>query len=147
MEPFGDNSRYWIGPVNPSHGKPDITAIEDAFKRSESFTVSLLLDVLTLRPLRRRLRRSGKLRIRRPAHLRSFHLRATRYGGQVELRRVRMGHSTCPWPAMSEPAAGCRRVEWRADEPVRSKGCTIRFQDIAARSDEPDLRFTSLGCG
>ena len=44
--------------MNPSHGKPDITAIEDAFKRWESFTVSLLLDVLTLRPLRRRLRRS-----------------------------------------------------------------------------------------
>lgn len=57
MEPFGDNSRYWIGPVNPSDGKPDISAIEDAFKRSESFTASLLLDVLTLRPLRRRLRR------------------------------------------------------------------------------------------
>ena len=57
MEPFGDNGRYWIGPVNPSNGKPDITAIEDAFKRSESFTVSLLLDVLTLRPLRRWLRR------------------------------------------------------------------------------------------
>ena len=54
MEPFGDNSRYWIGPVNPSDGQPDITAIEDAFKRSESFAVSLFLDVLTLRPLRRR---------------------------------------------------------------------------------------------
>ena len=52
---FGDNSRYWIGPVNASNGKPDITAIEDAFKRSESFTAWLLLDVLTLRPLRRRL--------------------------------------------------------------------------------------------
>ena len=57
MEPFGDNSRYWIGPVNPSNGRPDITAIENAFTRSESFTVSLLLDVLTLRRLRRWLRR------------------------------------------------------------------------------------------
>ena len=56
-EPFGDNSRYWIGPVSPSNGTPDITAIEDAFKRAESFTVALLLDVLTLRPLRRWLRR------------------------------------------------------------------------------------------
>ena len=31
-EPFGDNSRYWIGPQNPT-AIVDFSQVEDAFKR------------------------------------------------------------------------------------------------------------------
>ena len=31
-EPYGDSSRYWIGPQNPESDSPDIRAIESRFK-------------------------------------------------------------------------------------------------------------------
>lgn len=31
-EPYGDNSRYWIGPEDPSTFKDDISSIADAFR-------------------------------------------------------------------------------------------------------------------
>lgn len=33
LEPFGDNSRYWIGPKNPGESVADARDLEDAFKR------------------------------------------------------------------------------------------------------------------
>jgi len=32
-EPFGDNSRYWIGPVDPQDGAKDVTAIISALEQ------------------------------------------------------------------------------------------------------------------
>ena len=36
-EPFGDNSRYWVGPERGIHSTQDASAIHLAFQRLESF--------------------------------------------------------------------------------------------------------------
>lgn len=52
-EPYGDNSRYWIGPDNPDECKKSIRPIEEVFKRYRpSFFRQLLGDILSLRFLR-----------------------------------------------------------------------------------------------
>jgi hypothetical protein len=52
-EPYGDNSRYWIGPDNPDGCRNSIQPIEEAFKRYQpSFFRRLLGDILNLRFLR-----------------------------------------------------------------------------------------------
>jgi hypothetical protein len=58
-EPFGDNSRYWIGQRNSSV-PIDITAVEEAFKSYEPpLHRRLLGSLLTLRLRSKRSRRSG----------------------------------------------------------------------------------------
>jgi hypothetical protein len=58
-EPYGDNSRYWIGPKNTSDAADDITPLEDAFKRYQPARVRRVIgDILSLRLLRRMFRRS-----------------------------------------------------------------------------------------
>lgn len=59
-EPFGDNSRYWIGPKDPEEGAADIAGLESSFKRYHPppFHRALLGDLLTLRVFRRAARRS-----------------------------------------------------------------------------------------
>ncbi|NYE29637.1 hypothetical protein HDE78_002603 [Rhodanobacter sp. K2T2] len=53
-EPFGDNSRYWIGPKNPEESVADAKGLEDIFKSYHPpFYRSLLGDLLTLRIFRR----------------------------------------------------------------------------------------------
>jgi len=53
-EPFGDNSRYWIGPKNPENGAVDIAGLESAFKQYRApFHRALLGDLLTLRLFKR----------------------------------------------------------------------------------------------
>jgi hypothetical protein len=48
-EPFGDNSRYWIGPGNLEDGVADVEALADVFKRYQPpFYRSLLGNVLSL---------------------------------------------------------------------------------------------------
>jgi hypothetical protein len=53
-EPYGDNSRYWIGPIDPKKSKIDVTPIENAFKQL-SLPVSTVADLLA--PLRRLMRK------------------------------------------------------------------------------------------
>jgi len=49
-EPYGDSSRYWIGPQDQAESEIDATEIEDAFKRHcPPFHRMLLGDMLTLR--------------------------------------------------------------------------------------------------
>jgi len=49
-EPFGDNSRYWIGPSDQAEGETDITGLEEAFKCYQPPTYRAILgDLLTLR--------------------------------------------------------------------------------------------------
>jgi hypothetical protein len=49
-EPYGDNSRYWIGPQDHVESEVGATELEDAFKRhSPPFHRVLLGDLLTLR--------------------------------------------------------------------------------------------------
>lgn len=49
-EPYGDNSRYCIGPDNPDECKKSIRPIEEVFKRHQpSFFRQLLGDILSLR--------------------------------------------------------------------------------------------------
>jgi hypothetical protein len=36
MEPFGDNSRYWIGPEEPKSSTLDLGALREAFARYQS---------------------------------------------------------------------------------------------------------------
>jgi hypothetical protein len=53
-EPYGDNSRYWIGPQNPSEGSSDIGVIESVFKSYRPpLHRRVLGDVLTLRLFKR----------------------------------------------------------------------------------------------
>ena len=53
-EPYGDSSRYWIGPKNTDEPAPDITPVENAFKEYRlPFYRALIGDVLTLRILKR----------------------------------------------------------------------------------------------
>src|SRR5258707_955241 len=55
LEPFGDNSRFWIGPKEPETGDIDITAVEAAFLAYRpSLAVQLLGNLVSLRPFRRR---------------------------------------------------------------------------------------------
>lgn len=54
-EPFGDNSRYWIGPKNGNDSLPDMTALEESFRNySPPFYLRLLGDLVTFRMFRRR---------------------------------------------------------------------------------------------
>jgi hypothetical protein len=63
-EPYGDNSRYWIGPADMVAGEKDvpqldspvdIASLEDAFKRYRPpLHRALLGDVVTLRFFKRR---------------------------------------------------------------------------------------------
>jgi hypothetical protein len=49
-EPFGDNSRYWIGSKNPKETTTDMNKIENAFKQYDPpFIRELLGDILSLR--------------------------------------------------------------------------------------------------
>ena len=49
-EPYGDNSRYWIGPKETMEGVGNDTRLEEAFKRYvPPFPRLLLGDILTLR--------------------------------------------------------------------------------------------------
>lgn len=53
-EPYGDNSRYWIGPQNPSEESSDIRAIEKVFESYRPpFPRRILGDILSLRLLKR----------------------------------------------------------------------------------------------
>lgn len=57
-EPFGDNSRYWIGPKNPEE-KFDVREIENAFKRYRPpFHRAVIGDILSLRLFKRLVGRS-----------------------------------------------------------------------------------------
>ncbi len=53
-EPFGDNSRYWIGPKDEASDAGEIGVIEAAFKRHRPLIYRVIGDVMTLRFLRRR---------------------------------------------------------------------------------------------
>lgn len=47
IEPFGDNSRYWIGPKNPEE-KFDISTVETAFKQYQPQpVVKIFGDLMT----------------------------------------------------------------------------------------------------
>ena len=49
-EPYGDNSRYWIGPKNPEESAGDIGNVENAFKSYRPpFYREVIGDILTLR--------------------------------------------------------------------------------------------------
>ena len=53
-EPYGDNSRYWIGPKNPEESAGDIGNIENVFKRYRPpFYREVIGDVLSLRLFKR----------------------------------------------------------------------------------------------
>jgi hypothetical protein len=48
IEPFGDNSRYWIGPKNPEE-EFDISRLEQAFKQYQPPPIVRLIgDLVTL---------------------------------------------------------------------------------------------------
>jgi hypothetical protein len=52
-EPFGDNSRYWIGPKSPEEAI-DIRDVENAFKQHRpSFYREIAGDILSLRFIKR----------------------------------------------------------------------------------------------
>lgn len=54
LEPFGDNSRYWIGPKNSAESAGDIGQVESLFKRYRPpFHRALIGDILSLRVLKR----------------------------------------------------------------------------------------------
>lgn len=60
-EPYGDNSRYWIGPKDQITGTPDVTALEEAFKHYRPpFLRALLGDVLSLKFMNRLIQRREK---------------------------------------------------------------------------------------
>lgn len=53
-EPYGDNSRYWIGPKNPEESAGDISNIEDVFKRYRPpFHREVIGDILSFRLFKR----------------------------------------------------------------------------------------------
>jgi hypothetical protein len=61
LEPYGDNSRYWIGPKHGVNDVGDITALEAVFKHYRpSFHRAVLGDVLTLRFVTRFFRRDNE---------------------------------------------------------------------------------------
>lgn len=50
LEPFGDNSRYWIGPDDATAEKVDVSAIDAALRQFRPSTVARLIGgLLTLR--------------------------------------------------------------------------------------------------
>ncbi len=54
LEPYGDNSRYWIGPKNPAESAGDISDVENIFKRHRPpFHRAVIGDILTLRLFKR----------------------------------------------------------------------------------------------
>ncbi len=54
LEPYGDNSRYWIGPKEPAENALDVGDIENAFKAYRPpLHRKILGDVLTLRLFKR----------------------------------------------------------------------------------------------
>jgi hypothetical protein len=54
-EPFGDNSRFWVGPRDPYAFDIDITAIEEAFLGYRpSLPMQVLGNLVSLRPFKRR---------------------------------------------------------------------------------------------
>ena len=60
-EPYGDNSRYWVGPREEVSDVRDITELEAAFKRYRPLPHRALLgDVLTLRFIARFLDRKRR---------------------------------------------------------------------------------------
>lgn len=53
-EPYGDNSRYWIGPKNPAEDVGDIGNIENVFKHYHPpFYREIIGDILSLRLFKR----------------------------------------------------------------------------------------------
>jgi hypothetical protein len=50
LEPFGDNSRYWIGPdSDDGYSGTDITSIENAFKNYQPpFLIKIFGDLISL---------------------------------------------------------------------------------------------------
>jgi len=55
VEPFGDNSRFWIGPKEPELGEGDVTPIEEAFLTYRpSLAFQVLGNLVSLHPFRRR---------------------------------------------------------------------------------------------
>jgi hypothetical protein len=53
-EPYGDNSRYWIGPQDAEREKFDVSGLEGAFKAYRPpLHRQIIGDVLTLRVLKR----------------------------------------------------------------------------------------------
>lgn len=58
-EPYGDSSRYWIGPKNTSSNVGDISKIENVFRTYRPpFYREIIGDILSLRPFKRTTRRS-----------------------------------------------------------------------------------------
>jgi len=56
LEPYGDNSRYWVGPKYPAKVKFDITDLEKHFKEYKPpFLTSIIGDLLTWRIFRKNL--------------------------------------------------------------------------------------------
>lgn len=54
-EPYGDSSRYWIGPKNLEERAEGIAELQEVFKRYQPpFYRALLGDLLTLRMFRRK---------------------------------------------------------------------------------------------
>jgi hypothetical protein len=54
LEPFGDNSRYWIGPRSSADSVGDISEIENIFKLYRPpLHLTLIGDILTLRVFKR----------------------------------------------------------------------------------------------
>jgi len=50
MEPFGDNSRYWIGPKDKPNKKVDLSELETIFERHKpSFLIELMGDLISLK--------------------------------------------------------------------------------------------------
>ncbi|MGQ0620019.1 MAG: hypothetical protein ACT4QA_08905 [Panacagrimonas sp.] len=48
-EPFGDNSRYWIGPKHEKGNSTDVNAIREVFDRYEPpIAIKILGDLITL---------------------------------------------------------------------------------------------------
>jgi hypothetical protein len=57
-EPWGDSSRYWIGPEHPEAVRPDIREIENAFRRHRPPVHRQWLgDILSLKFITRFFRR------------------------------------------------------------------------------------------
>ena len=54
LEPYGDNSRYWIGPKDSTASADDIDNVENAFKHHRPpFHREIIGDILTLRLFKR----------------------------------------------------------------------------------------------
>ena len=54
LEPFGDNSRYWVGPKNSTESAGDIGDLENVFKQYQPPLHRMLLgDILTFRVFKR----------------------------------------------------------------------------------------------